>query len=143
MFGRNQTAEAISLIMRALDFAARAHAEHKRKYTDEPYINHPIGVALIVAGVDPDPEVIAAALLHDVVEMGTPPVVIHNIFGDRVFFLVDSVTSVSKPEDGNRAQRKAKDREHYAKASAKAQTIKLADIIHNCSSIVIRDPGGI
>jgi len=50
------------------------------------------------------------------------------------------LTDVSKPEDGNRAVRKARDREHTAAAPAEAQTIKLADLISNSRSIMAHDP---
>jgi hypothetical protein len=50
------------------------------------------------------------------------------------------LTDVSKPEDGNRAERKALDREYIANATPDAKTIKLADIISNCSSIIKHDP---
>jgi hypothetical protein len=50
------------------------------------------------------------------------------------------LTDVSKPTDGNRAKRKNMDREHIAKASLQAKTIKLADLIDNTRSIVEHDP---
>lgn len=61
-------------------------------------------------------------------------------FGAAVAALVIEVTDVSRPSDGNRAARKAKDRDHLAKASPDAQTIKLADLISNTQSIVEHDP---
>ena len=65
---------------------------------------------------------------------------IHMNFGPEVAGLVSWLTDVSKPEDGNRAVRKAIDREHTASAPAEAQTIKLADFISNSRSIVAHDP---
>lgn len=126
----------------ALEFATAAHAGLVRKYTDEPYIGHPIAVADIVATVTDDPEVIAAAYLHDVVE--DTDVTIDDIelmFGPRVARLVDDVTDVSKPGDGNRATRKAIDRAKLARSTPDGATIKLADLIHNSTSIVGHDPG--
>jgi (p)ppGpp synthase/HD superfamily hydrolase len=61
-------------------------------------------------------------------------------FGPEVAALVGWLTDVSKPEDGNRAHRKAMDREHSAAAPAEAQTVKLADLISNSKSIVTHDP---
>jgi hypothetical protein len=61
-------------------------------------------------------------------------------FGADIAALVGWLTDVSKPEDGNRAHRKAMDREHSARAPAEAQTIKLADLISNSRSIVKHDP---
>jgi len=122
-------------------FAKTAHGEQKRKYTNDPYIVHPVSVANIVASVCFDPDVIAAALLHDVVE-DTPVTLseLRAVFGVRIASFVSEVTDVSRPQDGNRAVRKKLDREHLAKASPQAQTIKLADLIDNTKSIVAHDP---
>lgn len=65
---------------------------------------------------------------------------IHAMFGLEVARLVEMLTDVSRPEDGNRAQRKAIDRAHTAQCSSAAATIKLADLIDNTRSIVERDP---
>lgn len=130
------------LIMRAALFAARAHSDQIRKYTGEPYINHPIEVASIVATVEHTPEMLAASLLHDVVEDTFFTLDdIYREFGQPVRALVYWLTDVSKPEHGNRAQRKEIDRRHMAAAPAKAQTIKLADLISNTSTIAKHDPG--
>ena len=129
------------LVQRAIEFATQAHAGQARKYTGEPYITHPIEVMQIVSTVTDDPEVLAAAILHDVVE--DTPATIMNIrigFTPRVAELVSDLTDVSKPEDGNRATRKELDRQHTAKASPDAKTIKLADLISNSHSIVKDDP---
>ncbi|MBN8901419.1 MAG: hypothetical protein BGO51_10435 [Rhodospirillales bacterium 69-11] len=129
------------MIDRALAFATRAHAGQIRRYTGEPYVAHCISVAEIVRSVPHTPEMIAAALLHDTVE--DTPVTLDEIareFGPIVAALVYELTDVSKPEDGNRAARKAIDREHTAKASPDAKTIKLADLIDNTKSIVAHDP---
>ena len=124
-----------------LKFATAAHGDQKRKYTGDPYINHPIAVAEIVETVPHTQEMIAAALLHDVVE--DTHVTIDQIadkFGDKVGELVGWLTDISRPEDGNRRIRKALDRLHSADAPAEAQTIKLADLIHNSISIAEHDP---
>jgi (p)ppGpp synthase/HD superfamily hydrolase len=126
---------------RALAFATAAHGEQKRKYSGAPYIIHPIAVAEIVRSVAHTPEMIAAALLHDVVE--DTPVGIDEIraeFGEEVATLVGWLTDVSKPSDGNRKLRKQLDLEHTAQALPEAKTIKLADIIHNSISIKADDP---
>jgi (p)ppGpp synthase/HD superfamily hydrolase len=125
----------------ALDFATAAHTGQKRKYTGEDYIVHPMEVAEIVKTVAYTPEMIAAALLHDVVEDTDASLedILHR-FGSAVADLVRDLTDVSQPEDGNRATRKALDRAHTAQASAAAKTIKLADLISNSRSIVEFDP---
>lgn len=131
----------MTLYDRAFEFAARAHAGQVRKYSKEPYIVHPVAVAHIVAGITNDEVMIAAALLHDVVE--DTPVTLVEIeanFGERVARLVEGLTDVSRPEDGNRAARRAIDREHTARAIPDVHTIKLADLLHNTSDIVAHDP---
>jgi len=81
-----------------------------------------------------------AALLHDVVEDTSVTIEeIQQEFGADVALLVDELTDVSKPEDGNRAHRKAIDRAHSAQACPRAQTIKLADLISNARDIVKHD----
>lgn len=128
-------------VQRAARFAAQAHGGQKRKYTGEPYIRHPEAVATIVSTVTSDPEVLAAAWLHDVVEDTHVSLAeIHALFGDRIAQLVSDLTDVSVPSDGNRAIRKALDRDHLAQASPEAQTIKYADLIDNTRSIVTHDP---
>ncbi len=134
----------MSLVRDAQIFAGAAHRAVKqlRKYTHEPYIVHPAEVASIVAQVPgATEEMIAAAWLHDVVEdTGITNDEIHLYFGADVAKLVFWLTDASKPEDGNRAVRKAIDREHMFRAPAEAQTIKLADLISNTKSIVEYDP---
>jgi (p)ppGpp synthase/HD superfamily hydrolase len=129
------------LVKRAAEFATSAHEGQVRKYTGVPYIVHPIEVMEIVKTVDHDDEMLAAALLHDVVEdCGVTIEDIVKEFGSDVASLVSALTDVSKPEDGNRKTRKAKDREHSAASSPRAQTIKLADLISNAEDIIANDP---
>ena len=131
-----------ALIDYAYRFAKAAHRDQKRKYTGTPYIEHPLAVSHIVASVTDDCQMIAAAILHDVIE--DTPVTFEEIrdagFGFDIAHLVRELSDVSKPEDGNRAHRKKMDREHTAKASIKAKTIKLADLIHNAVDITQHDP---
>lgn len=131
----------MTLLDRAIKYATDAHGNQKRKYTNDPYIEHPLAVMEIVRSVSHTEEMLAAAVLHDVVE--DTDVTIEDVmkeFGDTVAHLVADLTDVSKPEDGNRALRKSLDRDHTAKASAQAQTIKLADLIHNGQDIELHDP---
>ncbi len=132
------------LVSRAREFATAAHAsiDHRRKYTGEPYIVHPTAVAGIVASIGGRPEMVAAAYLHDVVE--DTPVTLQEIeaeFGPDVASLVEQLTDVSRPGDGNRAVRKEIDRQHSARATSDGQTIKLADLIDNSHTITTHDPG--
>jgi (p)ppGpp synthase/HD superfamily hydrolase len=132
-----------NIVFWAAIFAHNAHAKRnqKRKYTGENYIVHPLAVAQIVGEVTPDLEMIAAAILHDTLEdTDTTKEELQEQFGARVASLVEEVTDVSKPSDGNRTIRKELDRQHLAKVSPDAKTIKLADLIDNTKSIVQYDP---
>ena len=124
-------------------YATAAHAAvgQRRKYTDQPYIVHPIRVAEITDLYGGTDDMISAAYLHDVVEDTAVSIDdIEDMFGPAVALIVDGLTDVSKPEDGNRAVRKAKDRAHSAEASYEAQFVKCADIIDNASDIGDHDP---
>lgn len=126
---------------RAKRFAELAHEGQKRKYTGTPYIEHPAAVADLVRGIPHTEAMIAAAWLHDVAEDTKITIMeIEAEFGPDVAALVDHLTDVSRPEDGNRKKRKTIDLEHMATASPEAKTIKLADIIDNTHNIVERDP---
>lgn len=128
----------------ARHFAVAAHASigQQRKYTGEPYIAHPAAVVELVRSVPHTQAMLAAAWLHDTVE--DTPVTLADIereFGAEVAALVEQLTDVSRPQDGNRRVRKAIDRAHTALASPEAKTIKLADLIENSRSILEFDPG--
>lgn len=130
------------LIDFAYTYAKYAHGDQRRKYTGEPYINHPVAVAKIVMTTNPDCEMIAAAILHDVIEDTSRT---YEDIRDAGFMvgianLVRELSDVSRPEDGNRATRKAMDRDHLAGISNRGKTIKLADCIHNSISITKYDP---
>jgi (p)ppGpp synthase/HD superfamily hydrolase len=132
------------LLIRAFQFAQAAHAEveQTRKYTGEPYIVHPVEVAEIVFNQsNTDDSQVAAAFLHDTVEDTRVTIrMVHAQFGADVGTLVDWLTDISKSSDGNRATRKAIDRAHSARAPARAQTVKVADLISNTRSITEYDP---
>jgi len=126
----------------AIRFATKAHGDQKRKYSGEPYIHHPLAVAEIVRSVPHTPEMIAAAILHDVVE--DTPVELSEIkeaFGGKVAQLVAWLTDISTPYHGNRAARKELDRQHIALAPDAAKLIKICDLIDNTRSIKEHDPG--
>ena len=130
------------LVNRAIQFSTEMHEriDHRRKYSGQPYAAHLEQVAGIVASVTEDPEMIAAAWLHDSVE-DTPATFedIERSFNPAIAQLVRELTDVSKPSDGNRSARKAIDRDHLGRASARGQTIKLADLIDNCRDITRHD----
>lgn len=128
------------LISRAAQKCVYWHGAQIRKYTGEPYWHHPVAVSEIVQTVDHTDEMVAAALLHDVIEdtdcnEGT----MREEFGDAVTDLVMWLTDISRPIDGNREIRKKIDRQHIAVAPIAAKTIKLADLIDNSRSIIEHD----
>lgn len=128
-------------IQRAAEFAAKAHESQKRKYTGDPYFTHLEAVASLVAAAGCSEDAICAAYLHDTIEdQNVTAEQIREEFGPRVAQLVQEVTQVSRLEDGNRKLRKEKDRQHYSSASPEGQTIKLADILHNGSDIIVTNP---
>jgi guanosine-3',5'-bis(diphosphate) 3'-pyrophosphohydrolase len=91
----NYTVKDRDLVMRAYQTAEEAHREQKR-HSGEPYINHCIAVASILADLKVPPEVVAAGLLHDTVEDTSVTLAdIRRDFGDTVKILVDGVTKLS------------------------------------------------
>jgi guanosine-3',5'-bis(diphosphate) 3'-pyrophosphohydrolase len=132
---------------KALTFATKAHASinQKRKYTGEDYIVHPIAVAAIVASVTDDEELIAAAYLHDVLEDVAPHkpefglFTIKKEFGSSVATAVHQLTNLYTKENYphlNRARRKELENKRIGGSmDYNVMTVKLADIIHNCSDL--------
>lgn len=135
------------LVQKAIEFATAAHESigQRRKYSDEPYIVHPLHVIdlLLEHAVNPvTPEMLAGAACHDVVE--DTPITMEQIrdeFGDEVADLVSDLTDVAVPSDGNRKARMAINLVHTEAASAQAHTVKCADIISNAPSITEHNPG--
>jgi (p)ppGpp synthase/HD superfamily hydrolase len=132
----------MSIAYEAMMFAREAHKEQRRKYTNNPYVDHLAEVAGIVATVvdfDYDPDtMIAVAWLHDCMEdQGFSEAYLEDKFGWHV---AHGVSLLSDLEKGNRAERKAASRERLSRAPGWVQTIKCADLISNTSSIVQHDP---
>lgn len=122
-------------------FATQAHSKQVRKYTGDPYIIHPAEVAELVRSIPHTETMLMAAWLHDTVEDTEVSLSdIERIFGPEVALLLESLTDVSRKEDGNRARRKEIDLEHTSRACPDAKTVKLADLISNSRSIVEYDP---
>jgi hypothetical protein len=105
---------------------------------------HLKSVAQIVSSVSHDDEIIAAAWLHDIVEdTGSTIGDMERKFGAGVAKLVDELTVVSYMARGNQAARLTLEREHFARVSAPAKTIKLADLIDTCRDLHKNEPAGL
>ena len=128
-------------VLRAIRFASEAHRDHRRKgETAAPYINHPIAVAeqLAAAGLADDPELLMAAVLHDVIEdTDTTPADMEKAFGPRVTGIVLEVSDdkALAPET-----RKLKVVEGIAKKSREARLVKLSDLIANFHDVIHHPP---
>ena len=135
------TNEELSLLVRALAFAAHKHRDQRRKGAERsPYINHPIAlVNVLVNEADvTDSEVIATALLHDTIEdTETTGDEIEAQFGARIRVLVEAVTD-DKALD--KAERKALQIAKAADLPKQAKLVKLADKICNLRDIVDNPP---
>jgi (p)ppGpp synthase/HD superfamily hydrolase len=121
------------LIIKASEFAIKAHDGQVRKYNKAPYITHPARVAKATADLSgATEEMVAAAWLHDVVE--DTPVSLETIrqeFGDKAAELVGWLTNEAKVPGENRALRKKKNAERLSKAPKDAQRIKMLDRMDN------------
>ncbi len=143
MFDYDRYLAIPNLYERAVAFATDAHGtiDHRRKYTDAPYITHPLAVAAIVRSRPHTLAMRIAAVLHDTVEDTFATIFdIAYLFGVEVAKLVSDLTDVGFAWLGNRTQRKAMDRAHTAAAHPDAKTVKAADCLHNGYDILANDP---
>jgi (p)ppGpp synthase/HD superfamily hydrolase len=127
-------------VLRAADVAARWHVNQRRKgAAQEPYINHLLEVAALVAEATggADPELVTAALLHDAIEdQEVPRAVLAEMFGEGIARLVEEVTDdKALPKQ----ERKRLQVEHAAGVSRRAKILKLADKISTARSVFARD----
>ena len=129
--------EARALILRAFNFAQEAH-EGQRRFSGEPYISHPLAVALILAEQGAEPKTIAAGLLHDVLEDSNGMSErLKKEFGPEIFFLVDGVTKLGELKYKG-LERHAESLRKLFIAMAKdirVILIRLADRLHNMRTL--------
>ncbi len=127
-----------ALIRHAYDYSARMHAEQKRE-SGEPYVTHPLSVAIISTRLKLDLPSIVTALLHDVVEDTHVSLQeIESLFGAEVARLVDGVTKVSKITFSSREEKQAENFRKMIIAMAqdiRVVMIKLADRLHNMRTL--------
>jgi (p)ppGpp synthase/HD superfamily hydrolase len=118
--------DELPITRRALEFASERHTGQHRASDHAPFILHPLEVAHLLRGRGFPDEVVAAAVLHDVIEdTGVTRTELTQRFGGRVAGLVDAVTEPSP--DGGYAERKARLRDAVAHAEPDALAIYAAD----------------
>ncbi len=128
----------LELIDRAYRIAEKAHSGQLRK-SGQPYIIHPLSVAIILAQMGLDCESIAASLLHDVVEDTEFSIAdIEKIFGKDIALLVDGVTKLGKVSLANKEEQQAENLRKMLMAMSddiRVIIIKLADRLHNMRTL--------
>ncbi len=139
----HECGDSVRRILSAARFAAEKHAQQRRKGENaEPYFNHLLEVAELIATSSPDldVELTMAAFLHDTVEdTGVTLQELEQRFGKDVADLVAEVTDDKSLPKETRKQLQV---QHTPEKSARAQTLKLADKTSNLRAIISSPPVG-
>ncbi len=128
----------IAEIERAFEYSNKKH-EGQYRVSEEPYIVHPVEVAIILAGLKLDKNTIIAALLHDIIEdTDTKPEEIKETFSEDVLNLVEGVTKLGKYQFKSKEERQAENFRKMFIAMAndiRVIFLKLADRLHNMRTL--------
>ena len=128
----------IASIEEAYELAAQSHAGQHR-ISGDPYISHPVAVALILANMHMDHQSIMAALMHDVLEdTGVTKSILVKTFGENIANLVDGVSKLTQIEFETYAEQQAENFRKMVLAMVRdirVILVKLADRLHNMRTI--------
>ena len=130
--------EQVNSVRRAYFYAEQAH-DGQYRHSGDPYVSHPLAVALILSEMHMDHQSLMAAMLHDVIEdTGVTKTAIKNQFGNAVADLVDGVSKLNKITFSSRAEAQAENFQKMAMAMAKdlrVIMVKIADRLHNMRTL--------
>jgi len=134
----NRPGDNLELVRKAYEFSQEHHSGQTRA-SGEPYLVHPLSVALILAEMRMDPIAVAAGLLHDSVEDTSVTIVdIRKEFGEQVAHIVEGVTKISQIDFANREEQQAENLRKMMLAMVddiRVVLIKLADRLHNMRTL--------
>src|ERR1700758_799011 len=139
----NRPNDDLELVKKAYDYSQKNHAGQSRA-SGEPYLVHPLEVALVLAEMKMDPVAVAAGLLHDSVEDTSVTIVdIRKEFGEQVAHIVEGVTKISAIDFATREEQQAENLRKMMLAMVddiRVVMIKLADRLHNMRTLEHLDP---
>src|SRR6202162_804419 len=139
----NRPQDDLSIVKKAYDYSLKNH-EGQSRASGEPYLVHPLEVALVLAEMKMDPVAIAAGLLHDSVEDTSVTIVdIRKEVGEQVAHIVEGVTKISKIDFATREEAQAENLRKMMLAMVddiRVVLIKLADRLHNMRTLEHLEP---
>jgi GTP diphosphokinase / guanosine-3',5'-bis(diphosphate) 3'-diphosphatase len=134
----NRPGDNLELVRKAYEYSQKIH-EGQTRASGEPYLVHPLSVALVLAEMRMDPVAVAAGLLHDSVEDTSVTIVdIRKEFGEQVAHIVEGVTKISQIDFATREQQQAESLRKMMLAMVddiRVILIKLADRLHNMRTL--------
>src|SRR6516165_3332120 len=134
----NRPTDDLELVKKAYDYSLHVHSGQTRA-SGEPYLVHPLEVALVLAEMKMDPVAVAAGLLHDSVEDTSVTIVdIRKEFGEQVAHIVEGVTKISKIDFATKEEQQAENLRKMMLAMVddiRVVLIKLADRLHNMRTL--------
>ena len=139
----NRPTDDLEIIKKAYDYSLKVHSGQSRA-SGEPYLVHPLEVALVLTEMKMDPVAVAAGLLHDSVEDTSVTIVdIGKEFGEQVAHIVEGVTKISKIDFATREEQQAENLRKMMLAMVddiRVILIKLADRLHNMRTLEHLEP---